>query len=324
MSKIPCEVIQDLMPLYIDGLTNEVTDRVIVEHVEECDSCRKTLTAMRSGGDKEFVPDENEKKEIDFLKKNKKRNLEIILGSLGATVLIIALVIFVRMYIVGQKLYGDWVVCDVKVDGNHLDIKGTPVEDVHAISRTDFIEENGVITITTTAVLAGPIYKGGFQKEYTAESDITQVRVNDRIVWDSGKDISQLTSSVYETRHDYIGDMPENGRTAQALNIGNNFGEYTNELKTDSEPYGWKLVLTEDISPEDRTLKESDMESYAYIMIAVIDNLDNVTYQYTVNGVSKTKTVDKAMATKFFGKEIKDCGKSARLLDELIDKTGLE
>ena len=324
MSKIPCEVIRDLMPLYVDGLTNEITDKVIVEHVEECDSCRKTLEAMRVGNDKEFAPNENEKQEIDFLKKNKKRNLGIILGSIGAAFLIIVLVIFARMYLVGQNIYGDWIVCDVKVEGNHLELEGTPVEDVHAVSGTDITEENGVITITTKAVLASPIHKGGFREEYTAGSEITRVKVNDRIVWDSGKDISQLTSSVYDTRHEYIGNMPANGSTAQALNIQNILGEYTNELKTDSEPYGWKLVLTEDISPEDRTLKESDMESYAYIMIAVIDNLDYVAFGYTVNGVGKTKTVDKDMATKFFGQDIKDCGKSVRLLDELIDKTGLE
>jgi hypothetical protein len=324
MSKIPCEMIQDLMPSYVDGLTNEVTDKFIAEHVEECEKCRKTLEMMRAGGDKEFTPDEDEKQEIDFLKKNKKRNLTIFLASIGAALLIVALVIFVRLYVVGQKIYGDWVLCDAKVEGNYLEIKGTPVEDVHAISKVDIIEKDGVITITTTAVLSGPVYRGGFNEEYTAQNEITRVVVNDRIIWDSGKDISQLASSVYETRHEYIGDMSANGSTAQVLNIQSNFGDYTNELKTDIEPYGWKLILSEDISEGDRTLKENDMESYAYIMIAVIDNLDNVTYDYTVNGVSKTKTVDKAMATEFFGQDIKDCGKSVRLLDELIDKTGLQ
>ena len=40
MNKIPCEVIQDLMPSYIDGLTSPVTSRVVEEHVEGCEKCR--------------------------------------------------------------------------------------------------------------------------------------------------------------------------------------------------------------------------------------------------------------------------------------------
>ena len=47
MNKIPCEVIQDLMPSYIDGLTSPVTSRVVEEHVEGCEKCRKVLEHMR-------------------------------------------------------------------------------------------------------------------------------------------------------------------------------------------------------------------------------------------------------------------------------------
>ena len=57
MSKIPCEVIQDLMPSYVDGLTNPVTDKIIEEHVEECEKCRQTLETMRSGYNMDYTPD---------------------------------------------------------------------------------------------------------------------------------------------------------------------------------------------------------------------------------------------------------------------------
>ena len=36
MSKIPCEMIQDLLPSYIDELTSDVTDREIEAHMMEC------------------------------------------------------------------------------------------------------------------------------------------------------------------------------------------------------------------------------------------------------------------------------------------------
>ena len=37
MNKIPCEVIRDLLPSYIDELTSEITNQVIREHLENCE-----------------------------------------------------------------------------------------------------------------------------------------------------------------------------------------------------------------------------------------------------------------------------------------------
>ena len=46
MSKIPCEMIQDLLPSYIDELTSEVTNREVESHVSECGQCKKVLDEM--------------------------------------------------------------------------------------------------------------------------------------------------------------------------------------------------------------------------------------------------------------------------------------
>ena len=35
MSRIPCEMIRDLLPSYIDELTNDVTNKEIEEHIKE-------------------------------------------------------------------------------------------------------------------------------------------------------------------------------------------------------------------------------------------------------------------------------------------------
>ena len=67
---------------------------------------------------------------------------------------------------------------------------------------------------------------------------------------------------------------------------------------------------------------------------AVIDRIDadysgedveyHVFVKYTVDGKAEVKTVDSAMANEFFGQDIKGCGKSARLLEELIELTRLK
>ncbi|MBR1757591.1 MAG: hypothetical protein IJ744_02535 [Lachnospiraceae bacterium] len=66
------------------------------------------------------------------------------------------------------------------------------------------------------------------------------------------------------------------------------------------------------------------MEGISYVLIAEIGNLEHVTYKYTVAGTASEKTVTEKQATEFFGQNIKDCAKSAKLLDELLAKTRLK
>lgn len=41
-----CEIIRDLMPLYLDDCCSEGSGRLVKEHIEECDSCRNLLEEM--------------------------------------------------------------------------------------------------------------------------------------------------------------------------------------------------------------------------------------------------------------------------------------
>ena len=45
--KIPCDIIQDLLPLYADGLTRENTGKEIEEHLKECALCRESYDRMK-------------------------------------------------------------------------------------------------------------------------------------------------------------------------------------------------------------------------------------------------------------------------------------
>ena len=43
-----CNVIEDLLPLYADGICSEDTKTVVEHHAAECEECRKKLDAMAS------------------------------------------------------------------------------------------------------------------------------------------------------------------------------------------------------------------------------------------------------------------------------------
>lgn len=44
--KLPCEMIQDLLPLYHDGVCSEVSKTVVREHLAGCDACAQLLRNM--------------------------------------------------------------------------------------------------------------------------------------------------------------------------------------------------------------------------------------------------------------------------------------
>lgn len=47
MNKLPCGVVEDLLPLYIDELCREETKALVAEHLENCPVCRSKWEAMR-------------------------------------------------------------------------------------------------------------------------------------------------------------------------------------------------------------------------------------------------------------------------------------
>ena len=38
--KLPCEIVRDLLPSYVDGLTSPVTGESVQEHLDTCEPCR--------------------------------------------------------------------------------------------------------------------------------------------------------------------------------------------------------------------------------------------------------------------------------------------
>lgn len=50
--RITCDVIQDLMPSYVDGILSEDSQALVKEHMEACKECRKMLEIMKGGAGK--------------------------------------------------------------------------------------------------------------------------------------------------------------------------------------------------------------------------------------------------------------------------------
>lgn len=89
--KMKCEIIQDLFPSYIDGLTSQESNEVIEEHLEECRKCREYLDEMKEDIAGENQPAVNKKAVKPFKRLRQKTRRKILLAA-GAAVLACALV----------------------------------------------------------------------------------------------------------------------------------------------------------------------------------------------------------------------------------------
>lgn len=73
-----CDVIFDLLPLYIDGMTSGETAKVVEEHLKECEVCRQMYEEMT--GEIDFSPAEQKKKRRRHRYKKKSTARMVILG----------------------------------------------------------------------------------------------------------------------------------------------------------------------------------------------------------------------------------------------------
>ncbi len=90
----PCAVIQDLLPLYCDGVCSEESSRAIEEHLPQCPQCRACLEAMKKSEQTFPSAVEEEKKAASFRRLKKKlKQRQILMGAgcvaLAALVLLV-------------------------------------------------------------------------------------------------------------------------------------------------------------------------------------------------------------------------------------------
>ena len=67
-----CKIVQDLLPNYIEHLTNEETNKYIEEHLTNCEDCKKIYENMKKELTSNNNPSANRKKANYFKKYNRK------------------------------------------------------------------------------------------------------------------------------------------------------------------------------------------------------------------------------------------------------------
>jgi hypothetical protein len=125
-----CTIIQDLLPLYCDGLTSPDSNEEIEKHLTDCEKCREVYDDMKAKEMNISIPE----RDVKPLKTMKKKNImKIICAVLGTAAVLTAVFMFVF-----------WGVVPISSDRVHYTVEAHESQREYQYSEDDkpYDEEN--------------------------------------------------------------------------------------------------------------------------------------------------------------------------------------
>ncbi len=97
MSNIECDLVADLLPIYIDGKASEASRKFIEEHIKTCEECKEIYEAMTADMQLPNTVKRKRRFKIPTL-------LKILLGVLGSLVFVIVLIVIISYILMNGVL----------------------------------------------------------------------------------------------------------------------------------------------------------------------------------------------------------------------------
>lgn len=149
----PCEMIQDLLPLYHDGVCSKESEKIIKAHLSKCDACKQSYAALYETDKLSSIapPDAEEelKKAASFLsvkKRMKKKQILITIAVVATVLTLLCTSIFAVMLALendeDKVSYKDNIFVEMTEDGLIVKLQGSRASNVH-IKRVESVTENG-------------------------------------------------------------------------------------------------------------------------------------------------------------------------------------
>ena len=268
---LTCGVVRDLLPSYVEGLTSQETNTAVERHLADCPDC----TRLRADLAGETPPPPEEVKEVDYLKKVKRRGWRRVAAAVAVTVLVLALGIAAKLFVIGTPIQAKGMGWTINTDvPGELDLRVYSIWSGTACRRWKAEQEpGGIVRITCRQVLPSPFGNSGDYQTVLGTEGVNAVFLGEQLIWQDGVVISPQMDRVYQVKTPYIGDASAVGQVVQALQFSD-FGKYTMELHTSAQPYRLTLRFSIPQSPE--VFHPQDIYPAMAAALAVIGNLDEM------------------------------------------------
>lgn len=271
---LTCGVVRDLLPSYVEGLTSTESNTAVERHLSGCPDCAQLRTAL-AGAPKQAAPEDA--KEVDYLKKVKRRGWRRVAAAVAVTVLLFTAGVAAKLFVIGTPIQTQgmsWVI-STDVPGQ-LDIRVYSIWSGTACRQWETEQEpEGIVRVTCRQVLPSPLSNSGDYRAVLNTEGVNAVYLGDQLIWQGGVEISPQIDRIYQAQTPYVGDAPAVG---QVLSAGRFdwIGDYTIELQTSAQPYRLTLNFSAPHTPGGIRLSETGLYQDMAAVLAIIGNLDEI------------------------------------------------
>ena len=265
------------------------------------------------------------KDEIDYLKKVRRKNVRNVVLAAAGVFLFMAAALFMKLFVIGYPTES-YVLTYTDVNGEQVNVGGVMSDSAAVYRGYKLVQEDGAQRLVIYSCLPSVWNRSGtFNLELALPGGGRDLNIQGITIKSNGDLISSLANELYRARNPYIGDASADGRLSGTLGISRELGSFKNELQTSGEPYGWTLNFEE--STSNSAVFEDRMKAYACVLIALTDNLGQVSWNYTVEleqgPVLRHGTITEEECDEMVGAPVKTFADSPEGIEQLIKQLGI-
>ena len=297
--ELPCAIVEDLLPAYMEGLTSEETRQAVEAHLASCPACAAKRAAM--GAEEGPSPEEAAEtaREVDYLKAVRRRSRRRVAAAILCTVLVLLLGFAAKIFVIGEPLDPDGVAVSSQESDDVLQVQISSYGSGNAFHSWTAENQDGVVVITARSVLVSPLFRDGTGTVEVPLEGVTEVWLGQagtgRMIWQEDTGISADAWALYQAQTPYVGDATAVGKLLAAVDTWYGpYIEYTISLQTDQAPYGLTIHFDDVTAHILGAGKSIDDRMYAVApaLLALIGNLGQVQWTYAApDGTAVTRSV---------------------------------
>ena len=298
--ELPCAVVEDLLPAYMEGLTSEETRQAVEAHLASCPACAAKRAAM--GAEEGPSPEEAAEtaREVDYLKAVRRKGRRRVWLAVLGTLLVLTAAFAAKVFVIGTPLNPDGVAVDTQEEDGVLQVGISSLGSGNAFRGWTVEDRDGVVSITARSVLVSPLFRDGTGTVEVPLEGVTEIWLGQagegRMIWQDDTEISADAWALYQAQTPYVGNNSAVGRVLAAVDTwyGPPIVDYTISLQTSAEPYGLTIHfddVTAHILGAGKSI-DDHMYAVAPALLALIGNLGQVQWTYAApDGTAVTRSV---------------------------------
>lgn len=298
--ELPCAIVEDLLPAYMEGLTSEETRQAVEAHLASCPACAAKRAAM--GAEEGPSPAETAEtaREVDYLKAVRRRSRRRVAAAILCTVLVLLLGFAAKIFVIGEPLGPAGAAVSAQREDDVLRVQVSSAASGNAFRGWTVEDRDGVVSITARSVLVSPLFRDGTGTVEVPLEGVTEIWLGEagwgRMIWQEDTEISADAWALYQAQTPYVGDNSAVGKVLAEVDhwYGPIGYDYTISLQTSSEPYGLTIHFSDVTAHVLGAGKAIDdwMYEMSPTLLALIGNLGQVQWTYAApDGTAVTRSV---------------------------------